>query len=110
VTIPDSDAARWSNPAAFYQAALNAHPAQFSGVPVGQRHIGDEHGHCYDIHAIGGPVALPDGHFCFTLQGIPLALRVTDPAGPWSFEATSVTRTVPDSVFTLPAGATVGGP
>jgi hypothetical protein len=110
VAISDSDATRWSNPAAFYQATLSAHPAQFTGVAVGQRHIGDEHGHCYDIHQVSGSGAFPDGHFCYTLQGIPLALRVAEPTSQWSFEATSVARTVPDSVFTLPATPTVGGP
>jgi len=108
--ISASDPSRWSNPAAFYQAAIGAHPSQFTGISVGQRHIGDEHGHCYDIHAAAGASELPDGHFCYTLQGIPLALRVTEPTAQWSFEATSVARAVPDSAFILPTAPGVGGP
>jgi len=103
-SIDESDASPWRNPAAFYQSVVAAHPGQFTGVATGIRHLIDEHGHCYDVHHVPG--SLPDSHLCYTLQGIPMALRVAAETGSWSLEATSVTRSVPDSLFTLPAAVT----
>jgi hypothetical protein len=98
------------NPAAFYQASLIAHPEQFSAVLVGTRHIAETHAHCYDVHPLASSTGLPDARFCYSKLGIPLVGRVSTPTGHWSMEATSLSTTVPDSNFALPAKPTIARP
>jgi len=107
--ISGLETAMQQNPAAFYLTSLTAHPEQFSGVPVGTRHIAEQHAHCYEVHPIASSSSLADARFCFTAQGIPLVLRVGAPAGQWSMEATSLWTSAPDSDFTLPANPTAVG-
>jgi len=95
------------NPAAFYQVSMTAHPEQFSGVAVGTRHIAEQHAHCYEVHPLADSSELSGSRFCYSTQGIPLSSRVSGQAGQWSMEATSLSTTVPDSDFTLPAQPTV---
>jgi hypothetical protein len=84
---------------------LIAHPEQFSGVPVGTRHIAEQHAHCYDAASSG----LSNGRFCYSAQGIPLVARFNAQAGQWSMEATSLSTTVADSDFTLLAKPAIIG-
>jgi len=46
---------------------------------------------------------LSEGRFCWSDKGIPLISSFKSADGSWSMEATSVSTTVPDSDFTLPA-------
>lgn len=104
-SISGLETAMQQNLVAFYQAYLTAHPEQFSGVPVGTRHIAEQHAYCYEVHPVAAS-GLPDGRFCFTVQGIPLVVRVGAQPGQWSMEATGLSTTVADSDFTLPAEPT----
>ena len=108
--ISGLDAALQQNPAAFYQASLIAHPEQFSAALVGTRHIAETHAHCYDVHPLASSSGLPDARFCYSKLGIPLVGRVSAPAGQWSMEATSLSATVPDSNFVLPAKPAIARP
>lgn len=108
--ISGLETALQQNPAAFYQASLIAHPEQFSAVLVGTRHIAETHAHCYEVRPLAITSELPSGRFCYSKDGIPLALRVSAPAGQWSMEATSLSATVPDSDLTLPAMPTIARP
>ena len=101
--ISGLEKAMQQNPAAFYLASLTAHPEQFSAVPVGTRHIAEQHAHCYEVHPVAGSSSLADARFCFTAQGIPVVVRVGAQVGQWSMEATSLWTAAPDSDFTLPA-------
>ena len=110
-SISGLETAMQQNPAAFYLASLTAHPEQFSGVPVGTRHIAEQHAHCYEVRPVLSSSPLADARFCFTAQGVPMVLRVGAPVGQWSMEATSLWTTAPDSEFALPANpAAVGQP
>jgi hypothetical protein len=108
--ISGLETALQQNPAAFYQASLIAHPEQFSAVLVGTRHIAETHAHCYDVRPLASSSGLPDGRFCYSKDGIPLVSRVSSPTGQWSMEATSLSTTVPDSNFALPAKPTIARP
>ncbi len=103
------DTALQQNPAAFYQESFIEHPEQFSGVLVETRQIAGQQAHCYDVKATAANAGLTDGRFCYSTQGIPLLQRFAAQGGTWSMEATSLSTTVPDSDFTLPAKATILG-
>jgi hypothetical protein len=108
-SVADLETAMQQNPAAFYLAALTAHPERFSGVPVGTRHIAEQHTHCYDVRPVADSSGFTEGRFCFTTQGIPLVLKVGAPTGQWAMEATRLSTTAPDADFTLPAKPTALG-
>lgn len=103
------DTALQQNPAALYQESFTQHPDQFSGVLVETRQIAGQQAHCYDVKSTAAAVALTDGRFCYSTQGIPLLQRFAVQGGTWSMEATNLSTTVPDSDFTLPAKATIIG-
>jgi hypothetical protein len=104
------DIALQQNPAALYQESLIQHPDQFSGVLVETRQIAGQRAHCYDVKSLAGAsAALTDGRFCYSTQGIPLLSRFTGQTGTWAMEATSLSTTVPDSAFKLPATPTMPG-
>jgi hypothetical protein len=103
------DTALQQNPAALYQESFIEHPEQFSGVLVETRQIAGQQAHCYDVKATAATAGLTDGRFCYSTQGIPLLQRFAAQGGTWSMEATSLSTTVPDSDFTLPAKATIIG-
>jgi hypothetical protein len=103
------DTALQQNPAALYQEAFIQHPDQFSGVLVETRQIAGQQAHCYDVKAGTAAAGLTDGRFCYSAQGIPLLQRFGVQGGTWTMEATSLSTTVPDADFTLPAKATTIG-
>lgn len=103
------DTALQQNPAAFYQESFIEHPDQFSGVLVETRQIAGQQAHCYDVKSTAATAGLTDGRFCYSAQGIPLLQRFAAQGGTWSMEATSLSTTVPDSDFALPAKATIIG-
>jgi hypothetical protein len=103
------DTALQQNPAALYQESFIEHPEQFSGVLVETRQIAGQQAHCYDVKSTAATAGLTDGRFCYSAQGIPLLQRFSAQGGTWSMEATSLSTTVPDSDFALPAKPTILG-
>lgn len=107
------DTALQQNPAALYQESLIQHPDQWNGVLSETRQIAGQQAHCYDVKPVAATTAatagLTDGRFCYSAQGIPLLQRFAVQGGTWSMEATSLSTTVPDSDFTLPATPTILG-
>ena len=56
----------------------------------------------YDV--TGSPAgAFSAGNFCYTKEGLSLFSSFTVAGSTWTTEATNLSRTVPDSDFTLPA-------
>jgi hypothetical protein len=103
------DSALQQNPAALYQESMIQRPDQFNGVLVETRQIAGQQAHCYDVRAVAAASGLSEGRFCYSPQGIPLLSRFTAQAGQWSMEATSLSTSVPDSDFQLPATPTTLG-
>ncbi len=103
------DTALQQNPAALYQESFIEHPDQFTGVLVETRQIAGQQAHCYDVKSSAASVGLTDGRFCYSAQGIPLLQRFSAQGGTWTMEATSLSTTVPDADFALPAKATILG-
>lgn len=97
------------NPAASFQEALTSHPDQFNGVFVETRQIAGQQANCYDVKPTTVAAGLTDGRFCYSGSGIPLLQRFGAQGGTWTMEATSVSTTVPDSDFNLPATPTIIG-
>lgn len=103
-------AALQQNTAASVQEALVQHPEQFDGVLVETAQIAGQQAHCYDVRALTAQVSgLAGGRFCYSSQGIPLLSRFSTQGGEVSMEAISLSTTVADSEFTLPAGPTTPG-
>jgi hypothetical protein len=97
------------NPAALYQQTMIQHPDQFSAVLVETRQIAGQQAQCFDVKAAVAIAALTDGRFCYSAQGILLLQRFSAERDGQDMEATTVSMTVPDSDFTLPAQATIIG-
>jgi len=97
------------NPAALFQQSMFLHPEQFNAVLVETRQIAGQQAQCFDVKATVVVATLGDGRFCYSPQGIMLLQRFGAGGGPLDMEATSVSTTVPDSDFTLPAQATIIG-
>jgi hypothetical protein len=103
------DTALQQNPAALYQQAVFQHPEQFTAVLVESRQIAGQQAQCFDVKSAVAIAILTDGRFCYSSQGVLLLQRYGAGAGAYDMEATSMSTTVPDSDFTLPAKPTVIG-
>ena len=97
------------NPAASFQEALTSRPDQFNGVFVETRQIAGQQASCYDVRPTTAAAGLTEGRFCYSAGGIALLQRFGAQGGTWTMEATSVSTTVPDSDFKLPATPTIIG-
>jgi hypothetical protein len=97
------------NPAASFQEALMSRPDQFNGVFAETRQIAGQQANCYDVKPTTAAAGLTDGRFCYSASGIPLLQQFGAQGGTWSMEATSVSTTVADSDFKLPATPTIIG-
>jgi hypothetical protein len=103
------DTALQQNPAALFQASMIQHPDQFSAVLVETRQIAGQQAQCFDVKAAVAVAVLTDGRFCYSTQGILLLQKFAAQGGALDMEATSLSTTVPDSDFTLPAKPTIIG-
>jgi len=103
------DTALQQNPAALYLESMIQHPEQFNAVLVETRQIAGQQAACFDVKSVAGGGGLTDGRFCYSAQGIALLQRFPVSGGTWSLEATSLSLSVPDSDFVLPAKPTVIG-
>lgn len=103
------DTALQQNPAALYQQSLIQHPEQFSAVLVETRQIAGQQAQCFDVKSTVPTASLGDGRFCYSPQGILLLQKFAAQFGALDMEATSLSTTVPDSDFTLPAKPTILG-
>ena len=103
------DTALQQNPAALYQQSMFQHPEQFSAVLVETRQIAGQQAQCFDVKSAVTTAVLTDGRFCYSTQGILLLQRFGAQGGALDMEATSLSTTVPDSDFTLPAKPTIIG-
>ena len=103
------DTALQQNPAALFQQSLFQHPEQFNAVLVETRQIAGQQAQCFDVKGTVVIATLGDGRFCYSPQGILLLQRFGAGGGALDMEATSVSTTVPESDFTLPAKATIIG-
>ncbi|HKY49841.1 MAG TPA: hypothetical protein VJP45_01155, partial [Candidatus Limnocylindria bacterium] len=82
----------------------------WNGVLVETRQIAGQQANCYDVKPVSaGTPGLGEGRFCYSPSGIPLLQRFAAQGGTWSLEATSVSTTVADSDFKLPATPTIIG-
>ncbi|SRR6266508_1561315 len=98
------------NSAALMQESIVDHPERFDGVLVETRQIAGQVAHCYDVRALAVTAApFTDGRFCYNTRGIPLLQRFKTPGADYTLEATSLSFSVPDSDFTLPAQPTTLG-
>lgn len=97
------------NPAASFQEALTSRPDQFNGVFVESRQIAGQQANCYDVKPTTAAPGLTEGRFCYSGGGIPLLQRFGAQGGTWTMEATSISTTVPDDDFKLPATPTIIG-
>lgn len=92
------------NLAASFQQSLIQHPDQYGGTFTQTKTIAGQQALCYDVKAVATAAAgLSAGTFCYSKEGIALLSQFTASGSSWSMEATSVSTTVPDSDFTLPA-------
>ena len=103
------DTALQQNPAALFQQSMFLHPEQFSAVLVETRQIAGQQAQCFDVKSTVVIATLGDGRFCYSPQGIMLLQRFGAGGSPLDMEATSLSTTVPESDFTLPAQATIIG-
>lgn len=103
------DTALQQNPAALFQQSMFQHPEQFNAVLVETRQIAGQQAQCFDVKSTVVIATLADGRFCYSPQGIMLLQRFGAGGGALDMEATSLSTTVPDSDFTLPAKATIIG-
>jgi hypothetical protein len=97
------------NPAALFQQSMLQHPEQFNAVLVETRQIAGLQAQCFDVKSTTPVAVLTDGRFCYSAQGILLLQRFGAQGAALDMEATSLSTTVPDSDFTLPAKATIIG-
>jgi hypothetical protein len=92
------------NIAASMQQSLIDHPDQYGGTFSSTKTIAGQQGLCYDVKAVAAATTgLSSGTFCYSKEGIALLSQFSASGSSWSMEATSVSTTVPDSDFTLPA-------
>jgi len=102
------DTALQQNPAALYQRSMLQHPDQFSAVLVETRQIAGQQAHCFDVRSTSTSV-LTDARFCYSPQGVLLLQRFGAQGSVFDMEATSLSTTVADSDFVLPAIPTTLG-
>jgi hypothetical protein len=103
------DTALQQNPAALFQQSMIQHPEQFNAVLVETRQIAGQQAQCFDVKSSTPIAVLTDGRFCYSTQGIMLLQRFGAAGGALDMEATSLSTTVPDSDFNLPATPTMIG-
>jgi hypothetical protein len=103
------DTALQQNPAALFQQSMIQHPEQFNAVLVETRQIAGQQAQCFDVKSTTPVAVLTDGRFCYSTQGILLLQRFGAQGAAFDMEATSLSTTVPDSDFTLPAKPTIIG-
>jgi hypothetical protein len=103
------DTALQQNPAALFQQSMFQHPDQFNAVLVETRQIAGQQAQCFDVKSTTVVATLGDGRFCYSSQGIMLLQRFGAGGGALDMEATSLSTTVPDSDFKLPATPTIIG-
>ena len=103
------DTALQQNPAALFQQSMFQHPEQFNAVLVETRQIAGQQAQCFDVKSTVVTATVGDGRFCYSPQGIMLLQRFGAGGGALDMEATSLSTTVPDSDFALPAKATIIG-
>lgn len=104
LTTPPTGSPLDQNLAASFQSSLVTHPESYGGTYVESKDIAGQKALCYDVKALQAAAAgLSEGRFCWSDKGIPLVSSFKTGDGTWSMEATSVSTTVPDSDFTLPA-------
>jgi hypothetical protein len=97
-----------NNLAASFQSSLVTHPESYGGSYVESKEIAGQKALCYDVKAVSAAAAgVSEGRFCWSEKGIPLVSSFTASGGTWSMEATSVSSSVPDADFVLPAPPTV---
>jgi len=103
------DTALQQNPAALYQQSMLQHPEQFSAVLVETRQIAGQQAQCFDVKSAVATAVLTDARFCYSTQDILLLQRFGAQASALDMEATSLSTSVPDSDFVLPAKPTILG-
>ena len=103
------DTALQQNPAALFQQSMFQHPEQFNAVLVETRQIAGQQAQCFDVKTSVMVATLGDGRFCYSPQGIMLLQRFGAAGGALDMEATSLSTTVPDADFKLPATPTLIG-
>jgi hypothetical protein len=101
VSTPPTGSPLDQNQVAMIQRAMIDNPGAFGATFTGAKTIAGQSGLCYDVTATAG--AFTKGAFCFTKDGIQLLSTFTAQGSSVSMEATSLSLTVPDSDFTLPA-------
>lgn len=103
------DTALQQNPAALFQQSMIQHPESFNAVLVETRQIAGQQAQCFDVKSATPVAVLTDGRVCYSSQGIMLLQKFGAAGGALDMEATSLSTTVPDSDFTLPAKPTIIG-
>jgi hypothetical protein len=92
------------NLAVSMQQSLVNHPDQYGGTFSQTKTIAGQSALCYEVKAVAAATTgLSSGTFCYSKEGIALLSQFSASGSSWSMEATSVSTTVPDSDFTLPA-------
>lgn len=92
------------NQAAVTQRSLVNNPGGFSATFKESKTIAGQQALCYTVNAAAAAAGgFSGGTFCYSKEGLALSSSFTAAGGTWSMEATSVSTTVPDSDFTLPA-------
>ena len=91
------------NAAVLTQRDLVDHPEQWGGTFREMRTIAGQPAYCYDVKAQRAASGVSAGLFCYSKEGIALLSQFALQGASWSMEATSVSTTVPDSDFVLPA-------
>ncbi len=77
--------------------------AKYGSTFTDTRTIAGTQATCYDVKATAAGTGMQTGTFCYSKDGIPLLQTFAVSGASWSVEATSLSTTVPDSDFTLPA-------
>ncbi len=104
LTAPATGSPLDQNLAASFQSQIVNDPGKWGGTFTGSRTIAGQNGLCYDVKAVSAAAGgLTEGSFCWSDKGIPLLSSFKTADGAWTMEATSVSTSVPDSDFTLPA-------
>ncbi len=94
------------NFAVVVQRDLTENPDHWGGTFKDIRTIAGLQAYCYDVTSAAANTAVSSGTFCYSKDGIALLSRFSASGATWSMEATSVSATVPDSDFKLPAEPT----
>ena len=102
LTVPGVGSPLDANFAAVAQQSLIGHPDQYGATFKEAKTIAGQAGLCYDVTG-SATGAFSAGTFCYTKEGLSLLSSFTLQGSTWTTEATNLSRTVPDSDFTLPA-------